>query len=86
MMTTDHDDALAADLLPMPRRSVLKATEAMAIAQVAGITMTLGDYELAPNLSNAEKPADNKYQKTDSIVSEFEPAFAAPPYSPQVAF
>ena len=48
--------------------------------------MTLGDYELAPNLSNAEKPADNKYQKTDSVVCEFEPAFAAPPYSPQVAF
>lgn len=42
MMTTDHDDALAADLLSMSRRSVLRATEAMAIAQVAGITMTLG--------------------------------------------
>ena len=41
VMTTDHDDALAADLLPMSRRSVLKATAAMAIAHVAGITMTL---------------------------------------------
>ncbi len=41
-MTTDHDDALAADFLPMSRRSVLKATAAMATAQVTGLTMTLG--------------------------------------------
>ena len=40
---------------------------------------TPGEFELAPSLAKAEKPADNKYLKTDSIVGEFEPAFAAAP-------
>jgi xanthine dehydrogenase YagT iron-sulfur-binding subunit len=55
-MTTDHDDALAGDFLPMSRRSVLKATAAMATAQVAGITMTLGAG--AANAAAASKPAE----------------------------
>jgi len=35
-----------------------------------------GEYELAPNLAKAEKPKD-KDDKTDSLVGDFEPAFAA---------
>ena len=38
-----------------------------------------GEFELAPNLAKATKPADDPFQKTDSIVGEFEPAFAAAP-------
>ena len=36
-----------------------------------------GEYELAPHLAKAEKPADSSHQKTDSLVGDFEPAFAA---------
>ena len=36
-----------------------------------------GEYELAPNLAKAEKPQDKGDDKTDSLVGNFEPAFAA---------
>ena len=36
-----------------------------------------GEYELSANLAKAEKPADAQGQKTDSLVGDFEPAFAA---------
>jgi xanthine dehydrogenase YagR molybdenum-binding subunit len=36
-----------------------------------------GEYELAPNRAKAEKPSDQFGQKTDSVVGNFEPAFAA---------
>lgn len=36
-----------------------------------------GDYELKPNLAKAEKPADDGEQKADSLVGQFEPAFAS---------
>ena len=38
-----------------------------------------GEFELAPNLAKASKPADDAFQKADSIVGEFEPAFTAAP-------
>jgi xanthine dehydrogenase YagR molybdenum-binding subunit len=38
-----------------------------------------GLYELAPNLSKAEKPADKEDQKTDSLVGNFDSAFASAP-------
>ncbi len=36
-----------------------------------------GDYELAANLAKAKKPPDDGEQKTDSLVGQFAPAFAA---------
>ncbi len=36
-----------------------------------------GEYELAPNLGKAEKPEDQNGQKTDSMVGDFNGAFAA---------
>ncbi len=36
-----------------------------------------GEYELAPNLGKAEKPEDQPDQKTDSVVGDFNGAFAA---------
>ena len=36
-----------------------------------------GEYELVPNLAKAEIPADDAFQKTDSLVGNFEAAFAA---------
>lgn len=36
-----------------------------------------GAYELKPNLVKAEKPADDGEQKADSLVGQFEPAFAS---------
>ena len=36
-----------------------------------------GEYEMEPNLGKAEKPADANDTKTDSLVGNFEPAFAA---------
>ena len=37
----------------------------------------LGDYELAPNVAKGEKPGDKFGQKTDSLIGDFESAFAA---------
>ena len=36
-----------------------------------------GDYELAPNLARAEKPADRTNQKTDSVIGDVDTALAA---------
>ena len=41
-MTNDNDDPVDADFLQMSRRSVLKATVAMATVQATGLTMALG--------------------------------------------
>ena len=38
-----------------------------------------GEYELLPKLKTAVKPADQPGQKTDSLVGDFDPAFAAAP-------
>jgi xanthine dehydrogenase YagR molybdenum-binding subunit len=35
-----------------------------------------GEYEIKPNLQKAEKPDDQFGQKTDSVVGDFEPAYA----------
>ena len=35
-----------------------------------------GDYELAPNLARAEKPADQAGRKTDSVIGDVETTFA----------
>ncbi len=55
--------------------------QARSAARLIKVTyaQTPAEFELAPNVSKAEKPADNPYMKTDSIIGEFAPAFAAAP-------
>lgn len=45
-----------------------------------------GEYTLAANLAKAEKPADQFGQKTDSLVGDFESAFAVAPVKIDATF